>query len=164
MIAPRHWPLCGKLTGDRWISRTNASNAENVSISWRHHVFARPQPSDDSHPNFIKCRVSIRACVRPFQQLSLDIIQQHKAKKNYYYRICSKVGTNEFSWNSDGPLLLVDRSSASTMMVKYETSTWWFMGSCNDNSGHQIFIIRLFITKYTTYLEGHLLIFMLVWT
>ena len=21
--APRHWPLCGKFTGDRWISRTN---------------------------------------------------------------------------------------------------------------------------------------------
>ena len=21
--APRHWPLCGELTGDRWIPRTN---------------------------------------------------------------------------------------------------------------------------------------------
>ena len=21
--APRHWPLCGKFTGDRWIPRTN---------------------------------------------------------------------------------------------------------------------------------------------
>ena len=31
--APRHWPLCG----DRWIPRTMASNAENVSIWWRHH-------------------------------------------------------------------------------------------------------------------------------
>ena len=35
--APRHWPLCGEFTGDRWIPRTNASNAENVSIWWRHH-------------------------------------------------------------------------------------------------------------------------------
>ena len=34
--APRHWPLCGEFTGDRWIPRTKASNAENVSI-WRHH-------------------------------------------------------------------------------------------------------------------------------
>ena len=30
--APRHWPLCGEFTGDQM-----ASNAENVSIWWRHH-------------------------------------------------------------------------------------------------------------------------------
>ena len=30
--ATRHWPLCGDFTGDRWIPRTKASNAENVSI------------------------------------------------------------------------------------------------------------------------------------
>ena len=35
--APRHWPLCGEFTGDRWIPRTKASNVENVSIWWRHH-------------------------------------------------------------------------------------------------------------------------------
>ena len=35
--APRHWPLCGEFTGDRWIPAQNASNAENVSIWWRHH-------------------------------------------------------------------------------------------------------------------------------
>ena len=23
ITAPRHWPLCGELTGDRWIPRTN---------------------------------------------------------------------------------------------------------------------------------------------
>ena len=34
---PRHWPLCGEFTGDRWIPRTKASYAENVSISWCHH-------------------------------------------------------------------------------------------------------------------------------
>ena len=37
IIAPRHWPLCGEFTGDRWIPRTKASNAENVSIWWRHN-------------------------------------------------------------------------------------------------------------------------------
>ena len=36
---PRHWPLWGEFTGDRWIPRTMASNAENVSI-WRHHVMS----------------------------------------------------------------------------------------------------------------------------
>ena len=35
--APRHWPLWGESTGDRWIPLTKASNAENVSIWWRHH-------------------------------------------------------------------------------------------------------------------------------
>ena len=34
--APRHWPLCGEFTVDRWIPRTNAINAEIVSIRWRH--------------------------------------------------------------------------------------------------------------------------------
>ena len=29
---PRHWPLCGEFTIDRWIPRTKASNTENVSI------------------------------------------------------------------------------------------------------------------------------------
>ena len=36
--APRNWPLCREFTGDRWIPCTQmASNAENVSIWWRHH-------------------------------------------------------------------------------------------------------------------------------
>ena len=35
--APRHWPLWGEFTGDRWIPRQMASNAENDSIWWRHH-------------------------------------------------------------------------------------------------------------------------------
>ena len=30
--APRHWPLLGDSTGDRWISSQRASNAENVCI------------------------------------------------------------------------------------------------------------------------------------
>ena len=29
---------CGEFTGDRWIPGQVASNAENVSISWRHHA------------------------------------------------------------------------------------------------------------------------------
>ena len=34
--APRHWPLCGEFTVDRWIPLTKAIDAENVSIWWRH--------------------------------------------------------------------------------------------------------------------------------
>ena len=35
MKAPRHWPLCGEFTGE--FPAQTASNAENVSIWWRHH-------------------------------------------------------------------------------------------------------------------------------
>ena len=40
--APRHWPLCGEFTGDRWVPAQMASNAEDVYIWWRHHE----QPHD----------------------------------------------------------------------------------------------------------------------
>ena len=36
--APRHWTLWGKTIGDRWITSQRASEAENVSIWWRHHL------------------------------------------------------------------------------------------------------------------------------
>ena len=35
--APRQWPLCGEFTGE--FLAQMASNAENVSIWWRHQVF-----------------------------------------------------------------------------------------------------------------------------
>ena len=35
--APRHWPLCGEFTGTGEFPAQRASNAENVSIWWRHH-------------------------------------------------------------------------------------------------------------------------------
>ena len=36
--ALRHWPLCGEFTGTGEFPAQRASNAENVSIWWRHHV------------------------------------------------------------------------------------------------------------------------------
>ena len=36
--APRHWPLWGEFTGDRWIPRTKGQWRGNVSIWWRHRV------------------------------------------------------------------------------------------------------------------------------
>ena len=35
--APRHWPLRGEVTGTGEFPSEMASNAENVSIWWRHH-------------------------------------------------------------------------------------------------------------------------------
>ena len=37
--APRHWPLWGEFTVDRWNPTKRASNVKNVSIWWRHHGF-----------------------------------------------------------------------------------------------------------------------------
>ena len=37
--APRLWPLCREITGDRWIPRTNGQLRGNVSIWWRHHGY-----------------------------------------------------------------------------------------------------------------------------
>ena len=41
---PRHWPLWGKFTDDRWIL-----HAENVSVWWRHHVTSRDIKNDTEH-------------------------------------------------------------------------------------------------------------------
>ena len=40
--APRHWPLCGEFTGTGEFPAQRASNAENVSIWWRHHESTLP--------------------------------------------------------------------------------------------------------------------------
>ena len=37
--APRHWPLCGEFTGDRWIPHTNVQWRGNVFIWCRHHDY-----------------------------------------------------------------------------------------------------------------------------
>ena len=36
--APRHWPLCGEFPVTGEFPTQRATNAENVSIWWRHHV------------------------------------------------------------------------------------------------------------------------------
>ena len=40
--ATRHWPLCWELTGTGEFPAQMASNAENVSISWRHQDAGMP--------------------------------------------------------------------------------------------------------------------------
>ena len=36
--APRHWPLWGESTNDRWFPSLRANNTENGSFWWRHHA------------------------------------------------------------------------------------------------------------------------------
>ena len=40
--APHHWPLCGEFTRTGEFPAQRASNAENVSIWWRHHAVTHP--------------------------------------------------------------------------------------------------------------------------
>ena len=51
--APRHWPLCKEFTGKRWIQvlAHRASNAENVSIWWRHDAMASRFTSPEENPD-----------------------------------------------------------------------------------------------------------------
>ena len=58
--APRHWPLCGDspVTGE--FPAEMASNAENVSIWWRHHGFLRCQ---QGHYEFLDFKMISRILV-----------------------------------------------------------------------------------------------------
>ena len=50
--APRHWPLCGEFTGDRWIPRTNGQLRGKCfylmtsSCQLRGHCYKRPTPDN----------------------------------------------------------------------------------------------------------------------
>ena len=46
--APRNWPLCGEFTGTGEFPAQMASNVENVSIWWRHHVYVNIFQCDKS--------------------------------------------------------------------------------------------------------------------
>ena len=63
--APRHWPLCGEFTGDRWIPRTNGqlrgkcfhlmTSSCNAVICWgplEHILLAAENQSWSPHPLF----------------------------------------------------------------------------------------------------------------
>ena len=47
--APRHWPLCGEFTGDRWIPHTNATYSDD-DMTWNrflhHWTFVRGPITD----------------------------------------------------------------------------------------------------------------------
>ena len=76
--APRHWPLCGEVTGTGEFPAQRASYAENVSIWWRHHDkmiqghlytfdqnFIFHLPSYPYVKNCIKCNNCINSFVCP---------------------------------------------------------------------------------------------------
>ena len=59
--APRHWPLCGEFTGTGEFPAQRASNAENVSIWWRHHDKIPFANMDGSNPNMDKWLHSLQS-------------------------------------------------------------------------------------------------------
>ena len=56
--ATRHRPVCGEFTGHRWIPAQKASNAENVSIWWRHHEITKyPSPLPTAYINHLNSQM-----------------------------------------------------------------------------------------------------------
>ena len=55
------------------------------------YTFPTPDLNNDYDENTIKCREWIKACDRPADQLNIKKIHEDKLKRNYYYKVCSKV-------------------------------------------------------------------------
>ena len=78
--APRHWPLCGEFTGTGEFPAQRASNAENVSIWWRHHgvcviylLYQREEPpllvsNPRLHPTLRLKNITCTNSVKPFKK------------------------------------------------------------------------------------------------
>ena len=55
-------------------------------------TFPRPVLDETFHPETVKCSTWIKMCGRSAEKLNLKMIWvDHVKKRNYYYRICSKV-------------------------------------------------------------------------
>ena len=67
--APRDWPLWGEFTGDRRFPSQRASNAENVSTWWRHHVKHTIAPCQVKQPCWIRVNESYESISAPLELL-----------------------------------------------------------------------------------------------
>ena len=54
-------------------------------------TFPRPVIEESFHPKTMACAAWIKMCGRSKEKLSLKIILEDMKKRNYYYRVCSKV-------------------------------------------------------------------------
>ena len=80
--APRHWPLWEEFTGHRWILRTKACDAENVSIWWRHH--------EQCHCPSSPCRYC--GILRRFIYLAIDLLWRNNAPQNWARIVAKHLG------------------------------------------------------------------------
>ena len=58
--APRHWPLWGESTGDQWFPSQRVSNAENVSIWWRHYKWIFLQEHGLQCKIYVKIHINLQ--------------------------------------------------------------------------------------------------------
>ena len=64
--APRHWRFCGNSSGIGEFPAQMASNAESVSIWWRHHEHAVDRHLHDrAGPRCVRCMCATYKCVVP---------------------------------------------------------------------------------------------------
>ena len=82
--APRHWPLCGEITGTDEFPAQRASNAENVSIWWRHHVLLAFR-----HDTCVVCVVTTHMqaiCLEQYLRFTMSCVG-YEIKKTLYVRV-----------------------------------------------------------------------------
>ena len=72
--ASRHWHLCGEFTEGGEFPAQRASNAENVSIWWRHHEFVVDMSDIQSWIYWqLRCGISNRTWIYPVCGSKIDI-------------------------------------------------------------------------------------------
>ena len=85
--AQRHWPLCGEFTGTGEFPAQRASNAESVSIWWRHHVRFVTRPLSPSQVTAAhtkvgyshKCHLRVPYLQMSFSNLTRMVRYKHLA-------------------------------------------------------------------------------------
>ena len=97
---PRHWPLWGEFTGTGEFPAQMASNAENVSIWWRHHplyvhgIMAIVVPDDSLA--LILIRVS--QLTGTVQTINIFFIHVFFSSSNIFKNVLS-IRFSKISWN-----------------------------------------------------------------
>ena len=138
--APRHWPFWGEFTGDQWILRTEASNAENVSIWWRHHVATIVDLlSFGSLETHLMNLESIQSTFRSKNNFENDVCKMATTL------FCSQYINSLGSEKSDFYLsvlfpntcisIFLDSNMHSTQIAKFMGPTWGPPGSCRPQMG-----------------------------
>ena len=89
---PRHWPLWGESTVDRWTPSQRASGTENVSIWWRHNEFpmvhGREWKIISRHCIMGVAHGTSRVAWRPFDSILLWRHNGHDSVSNHQPHDC----------------------------------------------------------------------------
>ena len=119
--APRHWPLCGEFTDERWIPAQMASNAENVSIWWRHYTCNSFATSDSWGPNFISFRPQIGVILMVWILAQKSNCQKFETELKI---ICVEFAEYYSTFNTNDPINGFSSFRGNTSSTSYVTSLW----------------------------------------